>query len=1095
MNILKRLLRSNLTLLLFMLFFQLSYSQSGKTITGTVNNEDKVPLANATVSVKGTNIYILTDQQGKFSIIVPSNKSVVTVSFVGLKSVSTVVGDRDVIDFVMTKGTSDLGEVIVVGYGSVRKKDLTGSVGRVKMEDVQKAPVQTIDQALAGRVAGVQVVSPDGQPGSNAEIIIRGVGSVTQSSAPLYVIDGFPQEDANFNAINPADIESMEVLKDASSTAIYGARGSNGVIIITTKRGKSARPVLAYNGYYGAQKPVKFMKLMSPYEFVRLQNDANPQFANYVYFANAKTLEDYKDVPAIDWQDLLFNDAPNFQNHNVSLSAKVNKTAYTISASYGDMDGLIIKSGFKRYQARVTLDQDVTEKLKIGINVNYASYRSWGQAPSSQSTPPGQVVSSANWNFMTNLWSYRPVLGARAPDLNFIYEDLLDDNVEEGGVPNSGRVNPYVQAMNEVNERYNTTINANTYLNYKIVKDVVFRSTVGVTLNKGDNYKFNNSKTNSGSPLTPHGQQYGVNGSTSTSKSFSLLNENTLTYDKLFNKRSRLNAVVGFSWQKFNNEGYGFGSTNIPNESIGYKGLGQGTPYNVQSNSSLSSMASLLGRINYTFRDNLLFTASFRTDGTSKFHPSNRWGYFPSGAVAWRFGNEKFMEKYTFIDDAKVRVSYGATGNNRVDDFAYMSLLTANTSTFSGSYYPWNDQIIYNIVVSSMANKNLKWESGIQTDVGLELSMFKDRVNLEVDYYDRVTKDLLLRANMPYSTGFTSAFMNVGKVRNKGLEFTLNTINIKSDKFTWNSSFNISFNRNQLLALNSGEDALLTIRSFDASVGSMTNYIAKVGQPIAQFYGLISDGMYQLSDYYALPNGANGFIYVLKEGVPVYNFGRNPGNLAVPETNNGFVTQPGSPKYIDVNGDGKTDANDYTVIGNPYPKHYGGFSNNLGYKGFDLNIFLQWSYGNQIMNANRMRFEGSTAGSGYPTTINGGLINHNMFASYANRWTPENPSNKYPSINATTEGLRQYSTRIIEDGSFLRVKTVQLGYNVSPHVLKRTGLATVRVYVSAQNLLTLTKYSGPDPEVNLGGNNLTPGFDFSPYPRTKVYTAGLNISL
>ncbi|MFT3845702.1 MAG: TonB-dependent receptor [Lacibacter sp.] len=1075
---------------IFFLFANSLYAQN-KTVNGVVKNEEGEPLANATVSVRGTKIAVLTDKDGKYSLKVTSDKAVITVSFIGMKSVTDIVGNRTVVNFVLVKDKSDLDEVVVVGYGTVRKKDLTGTVGRVSVSDVQKAPVQTVDQALGGRVAGVQVISQDGTPGSNAEITIRGVGSVTQSSAPLYVIDGFPQEAANFNSINPADIESIEVLKDASSTAIYGARGSNGVILITTKRGKSSKPVLSYNGYYGIQQPTKLMKLMSPYEFVRLQNDANPLFANAVYFANGKTLEDYKNEKGIDWQDLLFNDVPTFQNHNISLSAKLAKTAYTISASYGDMDGLIIKSGFKRYQARLTLDQDVTDKLKVGINANYANYKSWGQIPANQSTPPGQGVNTANWNFMSNLWSFRPVLGPNDYD-NSIYENLLD--LQVGGVVN-GRVNPYVQAINEVNDRFNNTLTANAYINLKITKSITLRSTVGINQSKDENYKFYNSNTNSGSPLTSYGKQYGVNGSMYTSKNYSFLNENTVTYDKSFNKANRLTALAGFTWQKFNNEGYGFSSTNLPNESLGYKGLGQGTPYSVSSTSSLSAIASFLGRVNYTFRDNILLTGSFRADGTSKFYSENRWGYFPSGAIAWRFGNEKFFKKISFINDGKIRFTYGATGNNRVSDFAYLSLLTANTSTLSGSYYPWNNQIMYNIVVSTMANKNLKWETGVQTDIGLEMSFLHSRISFEADYYNRVTKDLLLNASMPYSTGFSSAYMNIGKVSNRGFEFSLNTVNVTTKNFRWTSNFNISFNQNKLLALNSGEDALLTIRAFDASVGSMSNYIAKVGQPIAQFYGLVSAGMYQLSDYYKLPNGSNGFVYVLKEGVPVYNLGRNPGNLVVPETNNSFVTQPGSPKFVDINGDGKIDANDYTVIGNPYPKHYGGFNNNFSYKGFDVNIFLQWSYGNQVLNANRMRFENSTAGNGFPTAVNSGLINYNMFASYANRWTPENPSDKYPSINATTEGLRQYSTRIIEDGSFLRIKTVQLGYTIPARLLKNIKLSTARVYVSAQNLFTFTKYSGPDPEVSLGGSNLTPGYDFSPYPRTKVYTFGINLSL
>jgi TonB-linked SusC/RagA family outer membrane protein len=1077
-----------------------SAQQKAREIKGAVIDKEGVPVEGASVTLKGTQTGTITIKDGLFAIRIPDTlkNPILIISILNYISKEVPIGKDAMYNITLEKQNNSMDEVVVIGYGTVSKKDATGSVARVNVEELRKAPALTIDQALAGRVSGVQVISADGEPGANAEIIVRGVGSVTQSSAPLYVIDGFPQEDANFNAINPADIESIEVLKDASSTAIYGARGSNGVVLITTKRGKSAKPVLSYNGYSGFQTPTKLMKLLDAYEFVRLQNDANPIFANAVYFTNGKTLEDYRNVKTIDWQDIMFVDNPSFQNHNISLSARSQKTAYTISASYGNQQGLIINSGFKRYQARITLDQEVNDKLKVGINVNYANTKAWGQTPSSQNTPINTSANNANFNFMTTLWSYRPVMGAKADpnDVSFIYEDLLDNNIDEGGVPGNGRVNPYVQAMNQVNDRLNSTINANAYLTYKIARNLSLRSNVGVNLLRGDNYTFNNSMTNSGSPLTSSGQTFGINGSTSTSRSYSFLNENTINYNKSFNKRHRLDAVVGFTWQKWNNESYGYSVTNLPNESLGFRGLGQGTPRAVSSGSSLSSMASFLGRVNYTYRDNYLFTLSMRADGTSKFHPDNRWGYFPSGAVAWRFSNESFMKDLTFLTEGKLRLSHGLTGNNRVSDFAYKSLLTANTSTLSGSYYSINNQIMYNIVINTMANANLKWESGQQTDVGLELSFLNNRISTELEYYNRTTNDLLLNASMPHSTGFTSAFMNIGKVRNYGFELTLNTINIQGKRFNWNTSFNISFNRNMLMGLNSGEDAMLTIRSFDASVGSVTNYIAKVGQPIAQFYGLISDGMYQLSDFYLVPDGTNGFAYVLKEGVPYYNFGRNPNNLGDPNLNPaGGVAQPGSPKFVDINGDGMINANDYTVIGNPYPKHYGGLINNFSYKGFDLNIFLQWSYGNQILNANRMRFEGSTSGNGFPTAVNGGYINQNMFATFANRWTPENPSNVYPSMNATTEALRQYSTRIIEDGSYLRVKTVQLGYNLPQSWLKRAKIANVRCYISAQNLLTFTKYTGPDPEVNVGGSNLAPGFDFSPYPRTKVYTAGLNLSL
>ena len=690
---------------------------------------------------------------------------------------------------------------------------------------------------------------------------------------------------------------------------------------------------------------------------------------------------------------------------------------------------------------------------------------------------------------MQSLWSYRPVLYSTATNDNFL-NSLIDEEAIAGGIADN-RVNPYVNTVNIFNNTYSTTLSANGYLEYKITNDLKLRATAGINLINGSNEVFNNSNTTAGSPLLSYGKTYGINAFVSNSNSYSFLNENTLNYNKQINKDNVLNAVAGFTTQLMTNSNSSMRVTNLPNEALSIKGIGQGTPFQVGSNSSLNSIQSFLGRVNYTFRQNYLLTASFRADGSSKFHPDNRWGYFPSGAFAWRFGNENFMKKLKFIDDAKLRISYGATGNNRVSDFAYLSVL----NTGSTNYYSFNDQNLNGTVVSSMANKNLKWETTVQSDIGLDLSFFKNRFSLEVDYYKKKTSNLLLNASQAYSTGFTNAFQNVGSLSNEGLEFTVGTTNIKSKSFTWTTSFNISFNRNRILSLIDNQEALLTTRSFDATM-TTPNYIAKVGRPVAQFYGYIADGMYQLDDFYKIPNGTTGYYYVLKENIPYY---ATKNTLSSPSTNTGIVVQPGDPKFKDLNGDGVIDIlNDFTTIGNPYPLHFGGVSNNFNYKGFDLNVFFQWSYGNEIMNANRLKFEG---GNGAPqsgsniTGANAGYINQNMYAVYANRWTPTNPSNEYYKVSAQTGGTRQYSTRIIEDGSYLRLKTVSLGYSLPVKLSKRIKIDNARFYVSAQNLLTFTKYTGPDPEVStFTGNNLTPGFDFSPYPRTRVVTIGTNIS-
>ncbi len=1082
---------------------QVKPNQSNRNLQGmVVDAVDGRPIESVTVKIKGFNSSAITSKEGAFTLKVPTSEKQPLLVFtsVGYKQKEMLLGGTANNIQVKLESLSDtLKDVVVVntGYMKIRKKDLTGSIGSVSVEELQKAPVITVDAALAGRIAGVQVVSPDGEPGANADIVIRGVGSLSQSSGPLYVIDGFPQEAANFNALNPNDIESMEVLKDASSTAIYGARGSNGVILITTKRGKSPKPTLNYNTQVGVQSPIKLMKLLSPYEFVRLQNDVNPFFANYVYFANGKTLEDYKTANYIDWQKICSNASPKFQNHNLSLSGKNNKSSYLMSLSYSASDGFIVASGVNRLQSRFVFDQEVTDKLKIGLNLNYARVKAFGQTPSTMSTPTGQTVSNAFWNYMFNLWAYRPVQTARSQttDSAFIYDNLIDIDPESGGAPGSPTVNPYLTAINEVRDRFNTTISANGYITYQINKNLLFKSTLGLLSYELRNENFNNSKTNSGSPLTTSGRVNGANGSISSARNISLLNENTLTYSKRISSKTNFNAVLGYTAQTFKTESLGFASIRVVNENLGIKGLSTGTPSSNTYNASESAVLSYLARANYNLLGKYLFTASFRADGSSKFHKSNRWGYFPSAAFAWRMSDETFLNKIRLINDAKFRISYGATGNNRVGDFASSALVATNANALNyGSYYTFNETNVYNAIVTQVGNQYLKWERGHQINYGLDVTLLRNKINFSVDYYIKRTNDLLVSVAMPANTGVNSAFVNVGNIKNAGLELSLSTVNIKKKFFSWSSAFNITFNVNTLTALNANQDALMNNRNIGQALTN-NNFIAKVNSRVASFYGMVSDGMYQLDDFYKVPNGANSFLYVLKEGIPYYG---NKSTLANINTTSATSVQPGDVKFKDINGDGIIDGNDLTVIGNPFPKHFGGFTNNFSYKQFDLSIFCQWSFGNQILNVNRIMMEGGTNApqSGSSISTNLGMVNTNQFASYANRWTLSNPSNLYPRVNANAFGLRQYSTRIVEDGSYLRVKTVQLSYGLSNKFLRRYKITSCKVFVSMQNLLTITRYTGPDPEVSVGsGSPLTPGVDYSPYPRMKVTTLGLNITL
>ncbi|WP_346317548.1 TonB-dependent receptor [Chitinophaga sp. YIM B06452] len=1046
--------QTTFAILLLVLASLTSAAQAVK-ITGRVTGEDGEPLAGVSVMVKGTKTGTATNEAGVFSLSPRELKGTLVFSSIGFLTKELPLTKVTVYNAMLTQDPQALKQVVVVGYGTVQRKDLTGSVGSVNVADLQKAPVKSFDEALAGRVAGVQVTSSEGRPGAAIDIVIRGGNSVTQKNSPLFVIDGFPLEDPGgdnesnpINALDPADIESIDILKDASATAIYGARGANGVVVITTKRGKAGKTAINYNTYFGWQESNKRLAVLSPYEFIKLQNEIDPIMTMTLYRVRNENgvkdtlpLEYYNNVQGINWEDQVMQTAP-MQSHHLSLGGGNDKTKFNASFSYFDQQGIIINSGFKRLQGRLSLDHSVNNKLKVGMNAAYANVKRYG-------TPTSSSNYNNELNLLFSVWAYRPITLLNSTT-NLI-EEGTDPEVEPGF---DFRWNPIITTKNELRENYNDNFSINAYGEYAILPSLKFRSSIGYTKGATRVDVFNNGLSRSGNPTTNNQ----VNGGMTYINSTSWLNENTLTWNKKINQHQSLSVLGGFTMQEGSSNAFGAYAKLLPNEGLGLSGLDEGVPLSISSTSSAWSLASFLGRVNYNIKSKYLFTASFRTDGSSRFSNGNRWGSFPSGALAWRFGAEPFMEPLRFISDAKLRTSWGITGNNNVGNFSnYMNYITPTTGGYSfgniqnpGSY------------PGSMGNPDLKWERTAQTDIGLDLGFFEDRIKLAVDLYRKNTSNLLLNANLPGSTGYASQFKNIGKVRNQGLEISLFANVVKRKDFNWNSSFNISFNRNKVLELAENELSMLTTQYWGDDWVLIPAYIAKVGAPVAQFYGHVSDGVYKYSDFDKVGNN-----YILKDNV----------------TANGEVrtnVQPGDIKYKDLNGDLLIDDYDKTVIGNPLPVHTGGFSNNFEYKGFDLGIFFQWSYGNDIYNANRLMLE-----TGYK-------YNTNQYASYANHWSPENPESNIPRVKGTT--LKTYATWMVEDGSFLRLKTVQLGYNLPQRMLRRAKISAVRVYASAQNLYTWTNYSGYDPEVSIRNSALTPGFDYSAYPRPKTATIGLNVT-
>ncbi|MBU3856007.1 MAG: TonB-dependent receptor [Candidatus Phocaeicola excrementipullorum] len=1039
-------------MLIASLFLCLSVkAQSGGNISGKVVDA-LGELAGVSVVVKGTGNGTITDMTGEFKLSGVKPGDVLQLSFIGYKTQQIKVGTQTRFNITMVEDAQTLDEVqvVAVGYGDVRRRDLTGSIGSADMKDLIKTPVSNITENLAGRIAGVQVSSSDGGPGDNFSIVIRGAGSLTGSTAPLYVVDGFPSETSGLSALNPNDIESIDILKDASATAIYGARGANGVVIITTKKGGAGKPTITYNGSFKISTVKNKPEMMDAYEFVTLQQEImgdGEDFQNNYLTDLYPTVEDYRNAPSYDWQDYIYRTALS-HSHHVSLTGGANNLKYTTSLSYDDTQGVIINSGIKRYQGRANLTQTVNDKLKIDFNANYSSNVQDGPTVSTSTT-------SMSTAYMYSVWSFRPVSPTGSDLLNQMYDEGV--NMTE-----DYRFNPVLSARNEYRHKTTNDMSFNVGAEYELIKNLKLKVTAGYTARDYKNEEFNGSQTRTGNSHPSNTQSKGINAYLYQSESRSYLNENTLTYQ--LNKKSHsFNALVGMSVQKNTSYIHSITTEQISNESFGMAGLDKGSNPTVTSSKGENKLFSYFGRINYNYDSRYYLTATMRADGSSKFAKGHRWGYFPSGSVAWAFQREAFVsDNLHWLSNGKLRFSYGQTGNNRIGNYDYMAHLVTSDDVYK---YPWNGEFTQGYVLSSMFNELLKWETTEQFDLGLDLGFLDGRINLTMDYYVKTTKDLLLDADIAASSGFSSATLNVGKLRNKGFELTLETTNIKNKDFTWTSNFNIAFNNNEIIALNSGQPYMTSYISWDNKYRTMPAYISKVGESAGKMYGFVYEGTYKYDDFNTSV-GANGeTVYTIKDGIPHYQ--SNP--------------QPGDPKYKDLTGEGEINDDDKTAIGNGQPKHTGGFSNNFTYKNFDLNIFLQWSYGNDILNANRMVFENPSSKQ-----------NTNMFATYTNRWTPENPESNMPRARA--EGSAEYSSLYVENGSYLKLKNISLGYNFGPKVLDRLGISAARIYLAAENIATFTHYSGSDPEVSTRNSVLTPGFDWSAYPRAFSMSFGLNVT-
>jgi TonB-dependent starch-binding outer membrane protein SusC len=987
-------------------------------ITGRVVSTDGENLPGVNVVEKGTTNGTATDADGKYVITVSDPLSILVFSFIGFATQEVSIGGRTVIDIGLTPDISSLDEVVVVGYGTQKKSDLTGSISKVKDGEIKAIPVVALDRAMQGRAAGVLVTASSARPGGGSTIRIRGTGSVNAGNEPLYVIDGYPIGD--LNSINPNDIESMEILKDASATAIYGSRGSNGVVIVTTKRGKTDQAAVEFDSFYGVQSVRRKIPLLNSQDYARFVNEARINGGGTAFFdgsaADRPLPEDI--TQNTDWQQEILREAP-IQSYQLSLSGGENKTRYAISGSYFDQQGIVLNSEFKRYTLRANLDREISRKLTVGLSMQGA-YTNSNSARTETDGGGASGVTNAALNFA-------PIFPVYNADGSYNrYQGALNGNLVD---------NP-VGLANEITDQFNVfRLLANTYFDLKIMEGLNLRSTFGADLNNGKTNFYATRKIGLGAS---------TNGSASISafQNLNWLNENTLTYTKKIAQDHSLLALVGYTIQGYRNENFTARAANFSNDFGEYNNLGGGaTLQSPSSGIGEWALISYLARVNYDFKNRYLLTVTARRDGSSRFGTNNKFGFFPSAALAWKIANESFLKNQRIFSDLKLRVSYGLSGNQEIGDYRYFSTIT-NASAALGNPSALN----IGGAPNGIGNLDLKWETNAQFDIGLDASFLNNRVQLTADVYRKVTSDLLFSVNVPVTSGYTNSLQNIGEVENKGLELELKTINIDRGGFQWTSEFNIAFNENKILTLDGRPE-------FTAGEGSghlqvFNTVLLKVGDPLSNFYGRQVEGIFQTADEIAAS--------------------------AQP------TARPGDLKYKDITGDNIINDSDRTVLGNGLPKSFGGFNNTFTYRGVELNIFMQGSFGNSILNFGRFDLY----------NLNGG---NNQSEDVLNRWTPTNTNTDIPRANSTG-GQRILSSFHIEDGSYLRIRNISLGYTLPATLTERAYIKKAKIYVAAQNWITFTNYKGFDPEVSrFGTSSISQGMDYGGYPTAKTILVGLNL--
>lgn len=1014
---------------------KLSLPDQDMIVSGRVTNEDGEGLPGVNVILKGSTQGTATDVQGDFTLSVPDEDAVLIFSFIGYEAQEISVRARAVINVSMVPDVRSLAEVVVVGYGTVNKRDLTGAISSISSEQLKEVPITSLEQGMQGKVAGVQVTQASSAPGGGISIRIRGGTSINAGNEPLYVIDGFPvYNDASLapstvnegvapnplSTINPNDIESIEVLKDASATAIYGARGANGVVLITTKRGKPGKAIISYEGYYGVQEVAKKYEMMNAQEYATAVNEIAERKGQAPYLPTPESW-DNNDT---DWQDEIFTQA-SIQNHQISILGGDESVKYAFSGNYYNQEGIVKNSGFKRYSFRVNLDKDISSRFKIGNNLSINRSLTNSIVTNGENSPSNGIIGAA--------LSMLPILPVRDENGKYVYANYA--NTYSTKLNPRDNDNPVALTTDYFDEMVSDRVIGNIFGEYKILEGLQFKMSFGADVIKNHREIYFTRNTFYGSVKNEGGYA-----NTGYSEKTSFLNENVLSYSKSFNKDHDLNLTLAYTWQ---NEMYKSHSivnigfiTDIQKNAGIETGNREGGP-SINAGEQRADIVSWVGRGNYIFKDRYLFTVTGRMDGSSKFGAGNKWGFFPSGAFAWRVSDENFMSGSRIFSDLKVRLSYGVTGNTEIGTYRSLAGMDDVRYSFNGSP-------VIGFIPNSLGNPDLKWETTKQFDVGLDIGLLKDRISLNMDYYEKRTDDLLLDITLPISSGFTRALKNSGSVENKGIELGING-KVLVNAFKWSTNFNISANRNKVIDL--GESDRFFGEELPVKFISAT--LVQEGLPLGAYYGLQVDGL--INDEAELES-------------------YKPGG------------QVGDYKIVDQNDDGKINGDDRVVLGNPYPDFIFGWSNNFEYRNFSLNVFLQGVEGMDVLNINLIRYE------------NLAIKVNNTKRRFTERWTPENPDAKFPKFGPGDQavGANEMNSQVVEDGSHLRMKAITLGYTVP---LKSDRINNLKIYFTAKNLFTITNYTGYNPEVNSRGqNNVNRNVDWGSYPLDRSFLCGVNLS-